>query len=217
MMRSRFLNRQLRVLAVGVVLVASSGVISGFQAIDSGGNSAAHAERALGRRLSLQGVPNFGEVTSQLYRGGQPTVEGFKGLAERGVGIVIDLRGGGDRERAQVTKLGMQYVAIPWRCFNPRDQQFALFLRVLRDNPDKKVFVHCRLGVDRTGMMVASYRMGEQGWSASEAAKEMVVFGFSSLHRMLCPALSSYEAKFPWNFQTNPVFEGLRPSDPSSK
>lgn len=216
-MRSRFLNRQLRVLAVGGALVASTGVISGFQPTDGGENSAAHAERALGRRLSLRGVPNFGEVTSQLYRGGQPTVEGFKGLAERGVGIVIDLRGGGERERVRVTKLGMQYVAIPWHCFNPRDQQFALFLRVLRDNPDKKVFVHCRLGVDRTGMMVASYRMGEQGWSASEAAKEMVAFGFSSLHRMMCPALSSYEAKFPWNFQTNPVFEGLRPADHSSQ
>ena len=141
----------------------------------------------------------------------------IEGLAERGVGIVIDLRGGGERERVRVTRLGMQYVAIPWHCFNPRDQQFALFLRVLRDNPDKKVFVHCRLGVDRTGMMVASYRMGEQGWSASEAAKEMVAFGFSSLHRMMCPALSSYEAKFPWNFQTNPVFEGLRPADHSSQ
>jgi len=54
-----------------------------------------------------------------------------------------------------VRRHGMQYVAIPWHCPFPRDETFARFLRLMRDNPNKKVFVHCRLGDDRTGMMIA--------------------------------------------------------------
>lgn len=208
----------MRVLAVVVVgLVAREGTISGLQAAESGGASVRHADRAFARKLSLPGVPNFGEVTGQLYRGGQPTEEGFQQLAERGVGMVVNLREGGEGERRQVTKLGMQYVSIPWHCFNPQDQRFAEFLRVLRDHPDTRVFVHCRLGVDRTGMMIASYRMGEQGWSASEAAEEMAAFGFSSVHRMICPGLASYEARFPNEFTSSPAFADVRPSDHSER
>ena len=199
---------------MALALLVSTRPVAGFQAPSDG--AAAQADHPFAKKVTLAGVPNFGEVTDRLYRGGQPTAQGFKELAGRGVGVVIDLRGD-EGERAQVTKLGMQYVAIPWHCFNPQNERFAQFLRVIRENPDKKIFVHCRLGVDRTGMMIASYRMGEQGWNPGEAAREMAAFGFSSMHHMICPGLATYEANFPRQLQTSPAFEGLRPSDHSSK
>lgn len=199
---------------MALVLTVGTGPVAGFQAQTPG--PAAHPEHTFAKILTLPGVPNFGEVTEQLYRGGQPTADGFKELVRRGVGIVIDLRGG-EGERAQVTKLGMQYVSIPWHCFNPQNERFAQFLQVIRENPDKKIFVHCRLGVDRTGMMIASYRMGEQGWNAGEAAREMAAFGFSSMHHMICPGLATYEANFPRQLQNSPAFKSLRPSEHSSK
>lgn len=92
---------------------------------------------------------------------------------------------------------------------------------LLRKNPDKKVFVHCRLGDDRTAMMIASYRMSQQGWSAEKAKSEMEKFGFSFAHRdLICPGLSSYEEKFPQHFYTSPAFGicvrrlALRPLSP---
>jgi protein-tyrosine phosphatase len=66
----------------------------------------------------------------------------------------------------------MRYVALPWRCFWPRDEHFAQFLTLLRANPGKKVFVHCRVGDDRTGMDIAAYRMAEQGWSPGKQRKK---------------------------------------------
>jgi hypothetical protein len=82
---------------------------------------------------------------------------------------------------------------------------------LLRKNPGKKIFVHCRLGDDRTGMMIASYRMAQEGWSAEKAEKEMEKFGFSFTHRrLICPGLSSYEEKFPQRFKTSPAFRDLR-------
>ena len=154
-------------------------------------------EHSFGRRLTIEGVPNAGQVTANLYRGGQPTTTGFEALASMGINIVVDLRGSREGESERVAKLGMRYVAIPWHCPFPKDETFARFLILLRQNPGKKVFVHCRLGDDRTGMMVAAYRMAEQNWTAAEAKKEMEAFGFSMPHHLICPSLSSYRGKLP--------------------
>jgi len=156
-------------------------------------------------------LPNFGEASTTLYRGGQPSKEGFRILARMGVSIVVDLRGSRDSERKIVTRLGMQYVALPWQCWFPKDKTFAQFLTLLRKNRGKKIFVHCRVGDDRTGMMIASYRMAEEGWSAEKAEKEMEKFGFNFAHRrLICPGLSSYEERFPQRFKTSPAFRDLR-------
>ena len=156
-------------------------------------------------------LPNFGEASTTLYHGGQPTKTGFHMLEKMGVNIVIDLRGNRESERKIVTHLGMQYVAMPWQCSFPKDRVFAEFLTFLRTNRGKKIFVHCRLGDDRTAMMIAAYRMAEDGWSAERAEKEMEKFGFSFAHRrLICPGLSSYEEDFPHHFRTKPEFRDLR-------
>jgi tyrosine-protein phosphatase SIW14 len=161
-------------------------------------------------RSKLRGVPNFGKVTPTLYRGGQPTKEGFTNLGKLGIDIVVDLRGSRASERLVVTGLGMRYVALPWQCYSPRDEVFAQFLTLLRENPGKKVFVHCKVGDDRTGMEIAAYRMAEQGWTAEEARREMEAYGVNWFHSTICPGLGSYEGKFPQRFQTSPAFQGLR-------
>jgi len=76
------------------------------------------------------------------------------------------------------------------------------------------VFVHCRLGDDRSGMMIAAYRMAAQGWSADDAMLEMKYFGFTRAHYFICPRLSSYEHSFPERLKNNPAFEGVRSLPP---
>jgi tyrosine-protein phosphatase SIW14 len=170
----------------------------------------AQAEHTIARQSTLPGVPRFGEVTPTLYRGGQPNQEGFGNLAAMGINIVVDLRGSRESERRLVTGLGMRYVPMHWQCFSPRDEHFAQFLTLLRENPGKKVFVHCRVGDDRTGMDIAAYRMAEQGWTAEEARKEMEAFGVNWFHRTICLGLSSYEQHFPERFKTKEAFRSLR-------
>ena len=156
-------------------------------------------------------IPDFGEVSPTLYRGAQPKKQGFEALAKMGVQIVVDLRGDRDGERKEVTRLGMQYIPMYWQRSFPKDRLFADFLTLIRENPDKKIFVHCRVGDDRTGMMVAAYRMVEQGWSAEKAKQEMISFGFSLVHRhLICLRLADYEEEFPKRFAKNPEFEKLR-------
>jgi tyrosine-protein phosphatase SIW14 len=174
------------------------------------------ATRSPAPHLPIKGVANAAEITPRLYRGAQPTVQGLETLAGMGINIVVDLRGSRNDERERVNRLGMQYVPIPWHCPFPHDDVFARFLSLLRQNPSKKVFVHCRLGDDRAGMIIAAYRMAEQGWTAKEAMKEMKAYGFSSPHHLICPGLASYEASFPRRFRTDSAFRELRAPAPSA-
>ena len=169
------------------------------------------SQQSMGSRKDWTGLPNFGEVTPNLFRGGQPGVDGLESLKKMGVSIVVDMRSGpNNNEKRAVDKLGMRYVSIPWHCPFPTDEAFARFLKVVEDNPDKKVFVHCRLGDDRTGMAVAAYRMAEQGWSADQALDEMEKFGFDWRHHLICPTLQSYEKSFPDRLKKNEVFRDLK-------
>ena len=174
-------------------------------------DSTLRKEHAMGTKMEAKGIPNFGKVTPNLYRGAQPSAKGLDALKKLGVDIVVDMRGRDKIEEQVATQLGMQYVAIPSHCPFPKDEPFAKFLRVIQDNPGKKVFVHCRLGDDRTGMAVAAYRMADEGWSADEAMKEMKTFGFSAVHHAMCPGLADYEENFPKRLKTSPAFIEIQP------
>ena len=76
----------------------------------------------------------------------------------------------------------MRYVSYSTSAFfGPSDTEVATFLKLIRDNPKQKVFVHCYFGDDRTGVMVASYRMAEQHWTSDQAYNEMRFFHFHTL------------------------------------
>ena len=168
----------------------------------------AASHHTMARKITVVGVGNFGEVTPHLYRGGQPKGAGYEHLKEMGIDIVVDGRlTGKDKEKREVTKAGMKFVSVPWHCLFPKDDVFAKFLKLIRDNPDKKIFVHCRYGDDRTGMMIAAYRMAVDGWTPEEARREMDKFGF---HRMVCPSLEFYEKKFPSHLKDSHAFKDWR-------
>jgi tyrosine-protein phosphatase SIW14 len=169
---------------------------------------------ALAHPQKLAGVRNFGEVTPTLYRGGQPSESGFRELAKLGVRVVVNLRPGerqSEAERETVASLGMQYVWLPWNCRHPSNQTVAEFLRLVHDKPGTKIFVHCHHGVDRTGLLVATYRMAEEDCTSAQALKEMRAYHFSLAHRTWCHALESYARNFPTQLATDPQLRTLRP------
>ena len=200
--------RLIRILSIVLLFAFSTGVDA--NAPQTKQETQSPATRAIGRKLDEKGVPNFGEVTPTLYRGGLVRTEGIKALKKLGMDVIIDTHANDETEETIVKSLGMKYVAIPWHCPWPHDEVFAKFLRVVHENKGKKIFVHCRLGDDRTGMMVAAYRMADQGWTADEAMTEMKSFGFTRAHHLICPTLASYEKHFPERLKSSPAFEGVR-------
>ena len=55
-------------------------------------------------------------------------------------------------------------------------------------------------------MMVAAYRMAEEGWTADEAMNEMQSFGFTKSHHYICPSLAAYEKHFPEHLKNDAAF-----------
>ena len=121
-------------------------------------------------------LPAFLQVDEGLYRGGQPTPDGFQQLAGMGVKTVICLRRPSpsmERERRLVEQLGMRWVSIPmWYFWRPSNAQVRQFLALATDPASRPVFVHCRQGRNRAGIMVALYRVTHQGWLPEEAYAE---------------------------------------------
>src|SRR5438128_1773082 len=71
---------------------------------------------------SVQGIKNFYQIDEHVYRGGQPTEEGFKYLAKIGVKTVIDLREHDERSIAEervVSANSMRYVNVPMTGLTP--------------------------------------------------------------------------------------------------
>jgi protein tyrosine phosphatase (PTP) superfamily phosphohydrolase (DUF442 family) len=149
-------------------------------------------------RVPLAGISNFGIVSDQLYRGAQPDTAGFAELKKLRIDIVVNLRhetGQNQREGRLVQALGMRYVNIPWRGWDePKIEQVEQFLSLLRDNPERRLFVHCERGSERTGVMVACYRMSRDHWTPERALAEMHAFGFRSRFRHLARFVHRFPA-----------------------
>jgi len=126
-----------------------------------------------------------------LQRGAQPTEEGFRQLKAAGIRTVVDLRRGDRREEeACVRDLGMDYVNIPCRAESPSDHSAAQFLQIVLDARRQPVFVHCQAGRDRTGTVVAVYRIVVQGWTAQRAIDEL--HEHQGVVRLFLPQIPEY-------------------------
>jgi tyrosine-protein phosphatase SIW14 len=132
---------------------------------------------------SVQGIANFYQVDKHVYRGAQPTTEGFNRLARMGVKTVLDLRENGDRsyrEARVVTALGMRYVNVPMSGLTPPTEgEITKILALLEAGTADIVFVHCMRGADRTGAVIAAYRIDYDHWDNARALKEAMSCGMS--------------------------------------
>jgi protein tyrosine/serine phosphatase len=166
---------------------------------------------AYGEKLKIRGVPNPGKINDGLYRGAQPNAQGLEELKRLGITTIVDLRaedrGKSEWERQQTEKLGMRFVHIPIAGFAaPTNEEVAQFLSLFRDS-QQKIFVHCLLGEDRTGVFVATYRMSVQKWPVAQAMREMNTFGFNGFWH---PAMKAFVRDFPARLTSAPALSSLQ-------
>jgi tyrosine-protein phosphatase SIW14 len=213
-MQKRLFLSAIPVLWAGLASVPASAQSSGAAAPIVPNSPATGVSPA--RKLDLPGLPNAGKISDVLYRGAQPRAEGYQQLKNLSIEVVVDLHNSGssqEAERQAVEALGMRYISMRASAIHgPSDAQVAEFLTLLRDNPNQRVFVHCNLGADRAGVMVAAFRIAQQQWTPDQAYNEMREFHF---HTFLY-SMGRYIKYFPQNYAQNPVFAALRPSPPSN-
>ncbi|MDT4897869.1 MAG: tyrosine-protein phosphatase [Acidobacteriota bacterium] len=141
-------------------------------------------------------LPNFHKVNEQLYRGAQPSPGGMKELAALRIKTVINLRGEDEHtrdEEAEARAAGLRYFSVPLPGFGrPSDEQVNRVLAIINDSQNWPVFVHCHHGEDRTGTIIAVYRISHDGWSAEEARKEAKRYGMSRFQFKMKDYINDY-------------------------
>lgn len=156
--------------------------------------------RAADETGSATAIVRLQQVGTRLYRGGQPDAAGFERLKQLGIETVINLRRS-DQERPVVEALGLRYVDLktglaPFglgRGISP--DVVRRFFEVVDDPASGPVFVHCRRGADRTGTLIAMYRIARQGWSAEAAYREARTTGMRWWHYPTLGRLREFEAQ----------------------
>ena len=130
-------------------------------------------------------LPNFDKVSETLYRGGQPKSGGLQKLTQLGVKTVVNLRDDDERARAEEVEAvaaGLRYFNVPFDNFGrPSDAKIEKVLAIIDTPENQPVFVHCKRGADRTGTVVAVYRIVRDGWTSERAKSEANQHGMSIL------------------------------------
>ena len=131
--------------------------------------------------IRYEELPNFHRVNSQLYRGAQPKAGGISKLAALGIKTIVNLRGPDDETRAEARAAeaaGLRYFNIPMAgTSKPTNEQMNRALAVINAPENQPVFVHCKRGSDRTGTVIACYRILKDGWTAHAAKQEAAHYG----------------------------------------
>jgi len=136
--------------------------------------------------IDKPGLPNLHKVSDALFRGAQPTAEGMKQLQAMGIKTIAALTIA-NADGKLVESTGLRVVHISCKPWHAEDECVVQFLALAADKDNQPVYVHCQHGSDRTGLMVAMYRIAIQGWSKDEAIAEMTRgdFGFHSVWKNL--------------------------------
>ncbi|MCM8774368.1 MAG: tyrosine-protein phosphatase [Candidatus Omnitrophica bacterium] len=127
-------------------------------------------------------IPNFSKVNDYIYRGGYPKNKGYIYLKSLGIKTIVNFSGKNKRffyEQKIVHDYGFNLVHIPLSIYSePEDEKVIKFLKILLNPKLQPVFVHCTNGRDRTGVMIAVYRVVGEGKGVKESYKEALRYGF---------------------------------------
>ena len=140
-------------------------------------------------RGEIESIPELHQVTEGVYRGGRPERRGLQQLKRMGVRTIINLeddRRATTSERADAASLGMDWYGSPMNAGRtPKDHQIDEILGMLQDPSLQPVFIHCKHGQDRTGLVMGLYRVEVQHWDAAKAYQEMLDDGFHPQYQAL--------------------------------
>jgi protein tyrosine phosphatase (PTP) superfamily phosphohydrolase (DUF442 family) len=123
------------------------------------------------------GLSNFYQLTTNFYRGAQPSREGMAQLKAMGIKMVLNLRSW-HSDNDELLGIGLKQGRLHMEPWHVSDEDVVRFLKLVTNTNNLPVFVHCQRGADRTGTVCAIYRIIVCGWSREEAIRELKQGGF---------------------------------------
>ncbi len=144
------------------------------------------------------GLPNAYQVSHWLYRGGQPTRQGYEELVKMGIKTVVNLRVTPQNKKI-IEGLPLTVYQVPLNPVMLNTDGVEEVLKLLSNPANYPIYLHCRYGSDRTGTIVALYRMTVEEWPREHAIQEMTAphFGFHKIFTNLLRYVKQVKLKNP--------------------
>lgn len=127
--------------------------------------------------ISIDKNHNFYQVDKQLFRSERFKTDNSDLLKKHGVQTIINLR---HQNTDNLSSQDFRLINYPLKTWAVTPEQLADIL-VLINNEQKQgktVLIHCYHGADRTGIVIAMYRIIEQNWTIEQAKQEMLQGGY---------------------------------------
>lgn len=128
------------------------------------------------RKIESENFHNLYQFSDSLFRSEQPKAISKDELKEIGIKSILNLRD----DFYDSTLLGMadfHLYSVKMQANNIQMESVEEALKIIEIAP-KPLLIHCKHGADRTGLMVAIYRIEKEGWSKEMAIYEMKRGGF---------------------------------------
>lgn len=127
-------------------------------------------------KIESTSLYNLYKIDEDLYRSEQPTLYKMNELEKMGIKSILNLRNiKSDLREAKNCNLNLYHKRINTWTITKEEAIDALKLII---NAPKPILVHCKHGSDRTGCVIALYRMAKMNWSKDDAIKEFKYGGF---------------------------------------
>ena len=159
---------------------------------------------------STYGILNFRQVNDQLFRSGHPNTYEFKKIKKMGIQSVLSLEPStgspyaSNSEGNLAAAMGIRPFSVPMSgSAKPTLSQINRALKVIEDPANQPVLVHCKYGEDRTGIVVAAYRIKHDRWSVERAKSEMRQLGHYDKLYWWDDVLDQFAAQLPASSQSN--------------
>ena len=158
-------------MRVGVVIIFLMSVYGWSQQLLDG--------RSHPFQIEVGKMKNIHELNEEIYRSDQPTKSDFKELEHMGIRTVISLRYVIKDDR-KIMGRNIRLISIPMKA-SKVDLEDVVEVMHAMTTCERPLLLHCRRGIDRTGVMVAFYRILFHGWSKEKALEEFTSenYGYS--------------------------------------
>jgi protein tyrosine/serine phosphatase len=122
------------------------------------------------------GLANLYKVDEGVYRSEQPDKKQFQALEKYGIKEILNLRyWHSDKRHAKATNLTLHRVKM--NAHNANDFDVVSALRIIK-NRKGPILIHCHHGSDRTGLVIAMYRLVFLNETKENVIDEMINGGF---------------------------------------
>ena len=121
-------------------------------------------------------IENWYRIDDKVYRSAQPDSRGMRDAERFGIRNVLNLRDY-HSDDDEVRGTGLKILRVKMEAGDIRDDQIIAALRIIK-YAEGPVLVHCWHGSDRTGAVIAMYRMVFLSWGKEAAIDELVNGGY---------------------------------------